>query len=216
MTEHYRSVAKSGFLLPAIISAVWVSLIAVLTDDGIFLDQSTSLPIRLMPAVLIPPGLFLVAYWSLPSLRAWVMGLDLALVVGVQTFRVIGIVFLIDFAQGDLPAIFALPAGLGDIAVGIFALIVTLKVARDPDRHNGKIRALVAAGFLDFTAAFTFATLASSGMPLAPIDTSLPVAAQTLPTSLIPTLAVPFFMIAHLIALLKLSSTAPANNPNVA
>jgi hypothetical protein len=130
--------------------------------------------------------------------------LDLALVVGVQTFRVIGILFLVDWAQGDAPAAFALPAGLGDIAVGVIALFVTVKVARDPAGQDRGIRTLVAAGLIDFVAAFAFATLASRGMPLAPTETALPLAAQTLPVSLIPTFAVPLFIIAHIIALLKL------------
>jgi hypothetical protein len=214
MTEHNSLVTRSGIGLPAIIFALWASVIVVLTQKGVFLDQSTSLPVRLMPAVIIPPGLFLAAFWLLPKVRAWVMELDLALVVGIQTFRVIGIIFLIDYAQGDLPAVFALPAGLGDIAVGIFALAVTVKAARDPSGQNGQVHALVVAGFLDFVAAFTFATLASTGMPLAPSDTSLPIAAQTLPTSLIPTLAVPAFMIAHFAALLKLSSIAQPVGPD--
>jgi hypothetical protein len=191
-------------LVPVILVIVWAAVLILMTREGIFVDRTTSLPLRLMPAVIIPPGTFLLAYWLLPRVRAWVSELDLALDVGVQTFRVIGIIFLVQWAQGDLPAVFAAPAGLGDIAVGIFALIVTVRVARDPRGNDGAIRALIIAGFIDFAAAFTFATLASRGMPLAPAGTSLPLAAQTLPTSLIPTFAVPLFMIAHIVALLKL------------
>lgn len=177
-----------------------------MTRAGVFIDQTTSLPLRLMPAVLVPPGAFILAYQLLPPVRKWVLDLDLALVVGVQMFRVIGIVFLFDYAQGSLPLVFAAPAGLGDIAVGLFALIVTVRVAREPLGHDGAIRSLVVAGFIDFATAFTFATLASRGMPLAPADTPLPLAAQTLPTSLIPTFAVPMFMIGHIVALLKLAN----------
>ena len=40
--------------------------------------------------------------------------------------RVAGVAFLLYMALGHLPALFALPAGLGDIAAGIAALLVTL------------------------------------------------------------------------------------------
>jgi hypothetical protein len=36
-----------------------------------------------------------------------------------HTLRVVGVAFLIVMAQGHLPAIFAVPAGLGDIAIGV-------------------------------------------------------------------------------------------------
>lgn len=191
-------------LWPLMIISVWGAAILWLTSAGVFIDMDTSLPLRLMPAVIIPPVVFLLAYRLLPAVRAWVSSLDLALLVGIQTFRVIGIIFLFQWALGDLPAVFAAPAGFGDIAVGIFALVVTVRVAREPRGQERSILALAIAGFVDFAAAFTFATLASRGMPLALPGTPLPLAAQTLPTSLIPTFAVPLFMLAHIITLLKL------------
>jgi hypothetical protein len=205
ITGSLHSPNYSAAILPLVMVAIWAATIMWLTSAGVFVDMNTSLPLRLMPAVIIPPAAFLLAYRLLPAVRAWVSSLDLALVVGIQIFRVIGIIFLFQWALGDLPAAFAAPAGFGDIAVGIFALIVTLRVARNPYRQARSIRALAFAGFVDFAAAFTFATLASRGMPLALPGTPLPLAAQTLPTSMIPTFAVPFFMIAHIISLLKLS-----------
>src|SRR5580704_12241160 len=47
-----------------------------------------------------------------------------------HTFRVEGVAFLIIMALGHLPALFALPAGLGDIAAGVAAPLVALRLAR--------------------------------------------------------------------------------------
>src|SRR5215217_3098900 len=47
-----------------------------------------------------------------------------------HTLRVVGVLFLIVMAQGHLPAVFALPAGLGDIAIGVAAPFVALQLAR--------------------------------------------------------------------------------------
>jgi hypothetical protein len=44
-----------------------------------------------------------------------------------HAFRVTGLFFLFYLALGHLPALFALPAGLGDIAAGIAALLVALR-----------------------------------------------------------------------------------------
>jgi hypothetical protein len=204
-----NAIVSFGSAVAVSVIALWTGAIVLITQAGWFIDPSTSLPIRLMPAVAVPPAVFLIAYRFLPQLRRWVDGLDLAMVVGVQTFRVIGIVFVFDWAQGELPAVFAAPAGLGDIAVGAFALFVTVRVARAPEAHDNAVRSLAIAGFVDFAAAFTFATLASRGMPLSVVESALPLAAQTFPASLIPTLAVPMFMIAHIISLLKMSHGRP-------
>ena len=47
-----------------------------------------------------------------------------------HTLRVVGVLFLIAMEQDHLPAAFALPAGLGDIAIGLAAPFVALQLAR--------------------------------------------------------------------------------------
>src|SRR4051794_34065890 len=47
-----------------------------------------------------------------------------------HSFRVAGVAFLLTMALGHLPALFAVPAGLGDIAAGIAAPLVARRLAR--------------------------------------------------------------------------------------
>ena len=54
--------------------------------------------------------------------------------IGIQTFRVLGGVFLIRYFQGDLPGLFAIPAGVGDLLTGIFAPLVTGCIQEKPMR----------------------------------------------------------------------------------
>jgi hypothetical protein len=42
----------------------------------------------------------------------------------IQTFRILGGVFLVRYFQGELPGVFAIPAGVGDVLTGLFALLV--------------------------------------------------------------------------------------------
>ncbi|MDP8960575.1 MAG: MFS transporter, partial [Actinomycetota bacterium] len=48
----------------------------------------------------------------------------------MQLYRVIGAMFLVAFAQDRLPAEFALPAGIGDVAVGLTAPLVAYGLVR--------------------------------------------------------------------------------------
>jgi hypothetical protein len=50
--------------------------------------------------------------------------------VAFQFYRVLGVTFLVLYAAGQLPGIFALPAGWGDVMVGLTALMVGARAAR--------------------------------------------------------------------------------------
>jgi hypothetical protein len=50
--------------------------------------------------------------------------------VAFQFYRVLGVTFLVLYAAGQLPGIFALPAGWGDVMVGLTALMGGARAAR--------------------------------------------------------------------------------------
>jgi hypothetical protein len=80
-----------------------------------------------------------------------------------HTLRVVGVTFLLVMAQGHLPAIFALPAGLGDIAAGLAAPFVARRLA-----HGGRARAVWfnLFGLLDLVVALTIGFPAGLAAPL--------------------------------------------------
>jgi hypothetical protein len=65
-----------------------------------------------------------------PALRRTLGAVSLPAVHGVQVYRAIGAIFLVLMALGQIPAHFALPAGWGDVAVGLAAPLVGLALAR--------------------------------------------------------------------------------------
>ncbi|MDH3264107.1 MAG: hypothetical protein OEM24_08925 [Paracoccaceae bacterium] len=190
------------------IALVWFAAIYALAAGGAFLPAEPGPPLRFLPAVLAPPAAFLIAYRAFPGLRAWVRTLDPVLVTATQAWRVIGAAFLILWAMGDLPAVFALPAGIGDVGVGILAVSVVAQMARRADGWQRSARWLIALGLLDFVVAFGTATLAAPGMPLAPAGGPWDELMQRLPMALIPAFAVPAFIILHLIAWIRLREAA--------
>ena len=74
-----------------------------------------------------------------------------------HTFRVEGVAFLIMMALGHLPALFALPAGLGDIAAGIAAPLVAYRLARGTGRRAARWHN--AFGMTDLVVALTLGAL---------------------------------------------------------
>lgn len=129
-----------------------------------------------------------------------------------HTPRVAGVAFLLYLAVGHLPALFALPAGLGDIAAGIAAPLV----ARRPAQGTGRRAALWfnAFGMTDLVVALTLGALTGFGL-LNVAPSSAPI--TELPLVLIPTATVPLFFALHITAvsaLLRAPRTPlPATGP---
>ena len=107
--------------------------------------------------------------------------------------RVAGVAFLLYLAFGHLPALFALPAGLGDIATGIAAPLVALRLARGTGRRAALW--FNAFGMTDLTVALTLGAL--TGFQLLNVTPSS-VAITELPLALIPTATVPLFFALHI------------------
>jgi hypothetical protein len=123
-----------------------------------------------------------------------------------HTVRILGGVFVIVMAQGSLPAVFALPAGLGDIAIGVAAPFVAWRLA------NGEgVRRAVwfnILGLVDLVVAITIGFLAAAG-PFQILDVQPSTAALAmLPLALVPTVAVPTAIALHIASLLRLRAPA--------
>jgi hypothetical protein len=123
-----------------------------------------------------------------------------------HSLRVVGVTFLIVMALGQLPAIFALPAGLGDIAAGLAAPLVARRLARNTGRRRAVWFHLV--GILDLVVALSIGFLAGLG-PWRPLEvTPTTEALSLLPLVLVPTTAVPLAIALHIVALRRLRAAA--------
>ena len=105
----------------AAVSAAW--LVGVFLLGGADVFRNDVLPPRI-PMVLV--GTLLVGYLLLlsPTYRRIVGAVPQHWLVGIQAFRILGAVWLVRYFAGELPGLFALPAGIGDVATGLFALFV--------------------------------------------------------------------------------------------
>jgi hypothetical protein len=116
-----------------------------------------------------------------------------------HSFRVVGVFFLFYLAFGHLPALFALPAGLGDIAAGIAAPVVVRRLSK-----SSGPRAAVwfnVFGIVDLMVGMTLGAL--TAFPVLHVSPTSAVITE-LPLALIPTFTVPLMMTLHLTSLSRL------------
>jgi hypothetical protein len=104
-------------------------VIFVLGAHGVFVAPWGAPPLALLIGLLAPLSLFLLGYRTIRPVREFVLSADLCLIVAVQAWRWAGFGLLTLYAYGVLPGIFAWPAGLGDMAIGVTA---PLGVVRSP------------------------------------------------------------------------------------
>jgi hypothetical protein len=132
--------------------------------------------------------------------------------VGVQLYRALGVIFLILYATGKLPSLFAWPAGIGDIAIGLLAPIVGLAYARAPRNTASLVAAWNVFGILDLVIAVGTGFLTAPSL-LVPFETQPTSELMTvLPMVIIPVYLVPLSIVLHLASLVKLHREAVAGN----
>lgn len=118
-----------------------------------------------------------------------------------HTLRVTGVMFLTAMALGDLPAVFALPAGLGDIAIGVAAPFIVRRLAHGSRRGAVHFHVL---GIVDLVIALGIGFLSGLGsyQPFAVTPSTEPLG--LLPLVLVPTVAVPLTIALHIVSLRRL------------
>lgn len=187
----------------AVALAAWLSIVVALGTAGAFIGPPGQPPLPIAIGVVAPLLLFWAWLQVSDAFRHFVLSLDLRLIVGMQGWRWAGMGFLFLHAHHILPAVFALPAGLGDMAIGATAPWMVLALARDPEfatskafvRWNllGMLDLVVAVGIGALSA--TLATGAHGEISTSPM--------ASLPMLLVPAFLVPLFFMLHVAALLQ-------------
>jgi hypothetical protein len=181
--------------------AVWLGVSGKLNQHG-------APPLGLAAALLLPLAVFAAdRRWGSP-LFGGLVRLDLPALIVPQTFRIVGVVFVVAWMTGTLPAGFALPAGLGDIAIGLAAPFVATAVAQRRPGHLRLARIWNVLGTIDLVTAVALGVLHGRS-PIGLLAGSVPTDAMTrYPLSLIPTFLVPIALMLHVATFRRLRATA--------
>ena len=100
-----------------------------------FKNGANRIGIAVAVAALAPILIFALWFGASEKFRKFALSLDPQILTLAQTWRIIGFTFVLLEARGVLPAIFAWPAGYGDMAIGATATFVAWKLA-SPIRRN--------------------------------------------------------------------------------
>lgn len=170
---------------------LWLAAAAIVGASGLFYGVP--------PAVVAGTNVTLVtlsllALYFVQPLREWVRTVPVRVLVLYHTVRFVGIAFLVLHSQGVIPGAFAVPAGWGDIAVAVLALVAAFAAA--PITSRGRWWAVAlwnVLGLLDIL----FVLRTGIGLGLADVTQMLWITA--FPLSLLPTFIVPLVIVTHIL-----------------
>jgi hypothetical protein len=184
-----------------VVLVAWLGVVAALATAGQFVTPAGQPPLPLLAAVLLPVAVFIAAYASSAGVRDYVRSGDPALLTTLQSWRILGGTFLVLLAFGLLPDAFAVPAGWGDLAVGVTAPFVA-RLALEHGRGGRVFVLWQLLGILDLVVAVGVgASLRSFSEQADLTSAGQMVRLSELPLALVPAFAVPLFVILHLASL---------------
>ena len=172
---------------------VWFVLALTLSALHLLENAPNRPPLPLGLAALTPVLVFVAWFAASSGFRAFVLSLSPRGLTLVQSWRVAGFAFVALAAYRILPNTFALPAGYGDMAIGLTAPLVALTLASPG--HRGSFLWWQALGMIDLVTAVSLGTLSGvidpHGILMSPI--------MVLPLSMVPCFAVPLLLILHIV-----------------
>jgi hypothetical protein len=192
----------------AVLLGGWLAASAVIADNGWYQTRTDQVP--WLPIAVVGYFGTLLALSRIPVVARALAAPGMASrLVRPHAARVAGVVFLLYLAFGHLPPLFAVPAGLGDIAAGLAAPMVVRRLARGTGRRAAMW--FNAFGITDLVVALTLGAL--TGYQLLNVTPSTDPIGQ-LPLALIPTATVPLLLALHITSLRALRRhPRPAPSP---
>lgn len=189
---------------PPVAISLWLAVAVAVGASGLLARLRPPAPQVVLAALT---AALVVAYFALPGFRAWADALDLRAVIGFHATRFVGIYFLVLYGRGELPYVFAVPAGWGDIVTAFGALMLAGAAPRRSTR--GYRRALLAwnvFGLVDIL--FVVGTAARSA--IADPESMRPL--LQMPLNLLLTFVVPLIVATHLLVFARLRRRSHASH----
>jgi hypothetical protein len=179
-------------------AAAWNAAIA-----GIFRTDAAALP-------LLPMAIFLPVIVGLPPLLMSkrlgqvLDAMPASWLVALQLYRIFGSVFLVAGLSGALPAVFAVPAGAGDVLTGVLAVPAAIALAHGTAEGRRAAIAWNLFGLADFALAITLGLITSPGRFQLIVPDVQSIGAGLYPNVLTPAFVVPSSILLHALSLRQL------------
>jgi hypothetical protein len=199
---------QRGWIAAAL--AGWFGLVLAAGATGAFTVQQGIGTAGIGLAVVVPVVVLSLLTLGNARVRDLIGRTPLFGLVAVQSLRVIGVSFVVLYAARRLPAPFAPIAGWGDVAVGLLAMLLLLRLTRKQATiPRGPLLLWNVLGVADLvTAVFLGATSSPGPIQIFHGQTNSAGMAM-LPWILIPCFLVPAFLFLHLCTFYRLRRTLP-------
>jgi len=182
---------------------LWQSIIWSAAISGAFAPGS-GLPPKLPLAIFLPVILFTPPLLLSKRVGELLDAMPETWLVGLQVYRVFGAAFLVGWAQGIVPGIFGLPAGIGDVSTGLMALPAALALAAGAGGARRGAIAWNIFGLVDFAVAVGIGLAIAPG-PFQLIHTSIVnTVTGSYPGVMVPAFIVPSSILLHALSLRQL------------
>jgi hypothetical protein len=193
----------------------WFALVFFLAYQEVFSSALNRQVPLIGFAIGIPIIVGAVLMTTLRSFREIIAAVPQSWLVWLQFYRVLGVVFIILYMAGQLPGIFAEPAGYGDVLVGLTALFVGAAEARHLAMRNQLVVLWNCFGLADLAIAITIGFLSTpTRFQMFSFDQPNTLIAS-FPLVLIPIYAVPLSIVLHLASLSKVAKARRTGVENV-
>jgi hypothetical protein len=124
-----------------------------------------------------------------------------SILIAVHTWRILGIVFLWGMTQGLLDPAFAIPAGVGDILIGVTAIPFAIFLWKGYSWSKYAVVVWSVLGIADLVNAVTLGVITNPDFSTSTM--------ATFPWILVPTVGVPLALALHGITLYRLRKWVP-------
>jgi uncharacterized membrane protein len=189
----------------------WFVVATTLAFLGVYRGAPRRLP-TIEFGIVIPILVGCLIIWRWSALSRLIDSVPRQWVIAVQFYRVEGAIFLMLYASNLLPGPFALPAGVGDVTVGILALAIGINTSGDRQLTSRTVLRWNLFGLADLIIALATGFLTSpSPFQMFAFDHPNELI-SVFPLVLIPTFLVPLAIILHIFSLLQLRRFTESSN----
>jgi hypothetical protein len=182
---------------------LWAALAWTAAINGLFRTGYSPLP--LLPAAIFLPVIVGTPLLLLSKRVGQMLDATPATwLIALQIYRTLGVQWLVFWMRGLLPAVFALPAGTGDVLTGLFALPAAIAVAASTakGRRAGIIWNIF--GIADFVVAITMGMITTPGQFQLMVPDVSSIGVDAFPNVLTPAFVVPSSILLHVLSIRQL------------
>ena len=127
--ENSRTIDRRHLITAGII-VVWFSLVISLGLSNAYITLPNQAPITLIASFFIIYLVFTIAYLGFPAIKEYLLGLDMRFLIMLNSWRMIGIGFIMLNMFGHLPTLFAYLAGVGDALTAMAAVFLAFNMMK--------------------------------------------------------------------------------------